>query len=54
MSAAKSPMYRREYFCRQRRKSFDAAARVGCLEGVTRGILMEIAPEAGISVIDKR
>lgn len=25
----------------------------GCLEGVTRGILMEIAPEAGISVIEQ-
>jgi len=24
----------------------------GCLEGVTRGILMEIAPEAGISVVE--
>jgi branched-chain amino acid aminotransferase len=24
----------------------------GCLEGVTRGILMEIAPEAGVSVIE--
>jgi branched-chain amino acid aminotransferase len=25
----------------------------GCLEGVTRGILMEIAPEAGVSVIEQ-
>ena len=25
----------------------------GCLEGVTRGILMEIAPEAGISVVEQ-
>jgi len=25
----------------------------GCLEGVTRGILMEIAPEAGVSVVEQ-
>ncbi|HEV1995082.1 MAG TPA: aminotransferase class IV, partial [Candidatus Acidoferrum sp.] len=25
----------------------------GCLEGVTRGILMEIAPEAGVSVLEQ-
>ena len=25
----------------------------GCLEGVTRGILMEIAPEAGLSVVEQ-
>jgi branched-chain amino acid aminotransferase len=25
----------------------------GCLEGVTRGILMEIAPEAGISIVEQ-
>jgi branched-chain amino acid aminotransferase len=25
----------------------------GCLEGVTRGVLMEIAPEAGVSVVEQ-
>ena len=25
----------------------------GCLEGVTRGILFEIAPEAGIAVVER-
>jgi branched-chain amino acid aminotransferase len=25
----------------------------GCLEGVTRGILMEIAPEAGVSIVEQ-
>jgi branched-chain amino acid aminotransferase len=25
----------------------------GCLEGVTRGILMEVAPEAGVSVVEQ-
>ena len=24
----------------------------GCLEGVTRGVLMEIAPEAGVSIVE--
>lgn len=25
----------------------------GCLEGITRGILLEIAPEAGLSVVEQ-
>jgi branched-chain amino acid aminotransferase len=25
----------------------------GCLEGITRGILLEIAPEAGVSVVEQ-
>jgi branched-chain amino acid aminotransferase len=34
-------------------KVFTPPLSSGCLEGVTRGILMEIAPEAGISVVEQ-
>jgi branched-chain amino acid aminotransferase len=34
-------------------KVFTPPLNSGCLEGVTRGILMEIAPEAGISVVEQ-
>jgi branched-chain amino acid aminotransferase len=34
-------------------KVFTPALNSGCLEGVTRGILMEIAPEAGVSVLEQ-
>lgn len=34
-------------------KVFTPPLSSGCLEGVTRGILFEIAPEAGISVVEK-
>ncbi len=34
-------------------KVFTPPLNSGCLEGVTRGILMEIAPEAGVSVLEQ-
>ena len=34
-------------------KVFTPPLNSGCLEGVTRGILMEIAPEAGVSVVEQ-
>ncbi len=34
-------------------KVFTPPLNSGCLEGVTRGILFEIAPEAGVSVIEQ-
>src|SRR5258708_1119423 len=34
-------------------KIFTPPLNSGCLEGVTRGILMEIAPEAGVSVLEQ-
>lgn len=34
-------------------KVFTPPLNSGCLEGVTRGILMEIAPEAGISIVEQ-
>src|SRR5579883_3085879 len=34
-------------------KIFTPPLNSGCLEGVTRGILMEIAPEAGFSVVEQ-
>ena len=34
-------------------KIFTPPLNSGCLEGVTRGILMEIAPEAGISIVEQ-
>jgi branched-chain amino acid aminotransferase len=34
-------------------KIFTPPLNSGCLEGVTRGILLEIAPEAGLSVIEQ-
>jgi branched-chain amino acid aminotransferase len=34
-------------------KIFTPPLSSGCLEGVTRGILMEIAPEAGLSVVEQ-
>ncbi len=34
-------------------KVFTPPLNAGCLEGVTRGILMEIAPEAGVSVVEQ-
>ncbi len=34
-------------------KIFTPPLNSGCLEGVTRGILMEIAPERGVSVVEK-
>ncbi|HYT20049.1 MAG TPA: aminotransferase class IV [Candidatus Polarisedimenticolia bacterium] len=34
-------------------KVFTPPLNCGCLEGVTRGILMEIAPEAGVSVVEQ-
>lgn len=34
-------------------KVFTPPLNSGCLEGVTRGILMEIAPEAGISLVEQ-
>ncbi len=34
-------------------KVFTPPLSSGCLEGVTRGILMEIAPEAGIAVVEQ-
>jgi len=46
-------MHFREHLRRQGRKGFHAPLNSGCLEGVTRGILMEIAPEAGVSVLEQ-
>jgi branched-chain amino acid aminotransferase len=34
-------------------KIFTPPLNSGCLEGVTRGILMEIAPEAGVSIVEQ-
>ncbi len=34
-------------------KVFTPPLNSGCLEGVTRGILMEIAPEAGVSLVEQ-
>jgi branched-chain amino acid aminotransferase len=34
-------------------KVFTPPLNSGCLEGVTRGILFEIAPEAGVSVVQQ-
>src|SRR5262249_44052263 len=34
-------------------KIFTPPLSSGCLEGVTRGILMEIAPDAGLSVVEQ-
>ena len=34
-------------------KIFTPPLNSGCLEGVTRGILMEIAPESGVSVVEQ-
>jgi branched-chain amino acid aminotransferase len=34
-------------------KVFTPQLNSGCLEGITRGILMEIAPEAGIAVVQQ-
>ena len=40
-------------FCVKNGKVFTPPLNSGCLEGVTRGILMEIAPEAGVSVVEQ-
>jgi branched-chain amino acid aminotransferase len=40
-------------FAVKKDKVFTPPLNSGCLEGVTRGILMEIAPEAGISFVEQ-
>jgi len=40
-------------FAVRNRKVYTPPLNSGCLEGVTRGILFEIAPEAGISVVEQ-
>lgn len=40
-------------FAVKKDKVFTPPLSSGCLEGVTRGILMEIAPEAGISIVEQ-
>ena len=40
-------------FAVKKDKVFTPPLNSGCLEGVTRGILMEIAPEAGISIVEQ-
>jgi len=44
----------REHLPWSRRKVLTPPLNSGCLEGVTRGILMEIAREAGVSVSSRR
>ena len=46
-------MHRRQHFHRENGKVYTPPLNSGCLEGVTRGILFEIAPEAGIPVIEQ-
>ncbi len=40
-------------FCVRGRRVLTPPLNSGCLEGITRGILMEIAPEANVSVIEQ-
>lgn len=40
-------------FAAKNGKVFTPPLSAGCLEGVTRGILMEIAPEAGVSMVEQ-
>ena len=40
-------------FCVHGQKVFTPPLASGCLEGITRGILMEIAPEANVSVVEQ-
>src|SRR5438270_3360346 len=40
-------------FAVKNRKIYTPPLSSGCLEGVTRGILFEIAPEAGISIVEQ-
>jgi branched-chain amino acid aminotransferase len=40
-------------FAVKKDKVFTPPLNSGCLEGVTRGILMEIAPEAGIAIVEQ-
>jgi branched-chain amino acid aminotransferase len=40
-------------FAVKNNKIFTPPLNSGCLEGITRGILMEIAPEAGLSIVEQ-
>ncbi len=40
-------------FCVRGEKVFTPPLNSGCLEGITRGILLEIAPEANVSVVEQ-
>jgi len=40
-------------FAVKNNKIFTPPLNAGCLEGITRGILMEIAPEAGLSIVEQ-
>ena len=47
-------MYGCEYLLRTRRPSLYASAfPSGCLEGVTRGVLLDVAPAAGFAIEEK-
>lgn len=46
-------MHRGEHFCGEKWKVITPPLSSGCLEGVTRGVLMEIATEAGTSVAEQ-
>ncbi len=50
---AASPMSSANIFAVKNGKILTPPLSSGCLEGVTRGILMEIAPEAAVSVVEQ-
>jgi len=53
MSGRGKRVHGRKYFRGEEGESGDAAVEFGCLEGVTRGVLMEIAADAGTSVTEQ-
>ena len=46
-------MHDRQYFCVKNGKVSTPPLSSGCLEGVTRGVLLEIAPRIGVSMIEQ-